>query len=176
VAVQRSGSGLGAVKRGAVIAAALATASCGSIQNMMPDPADFKLPDRTTFLPNNIVSYSRPVSLGPVGPRELVDAQGLCPGAAGQSDESLPTRGIGLDMTECDVVRALGPPQSTEITPRPGDQRVAVLTYSSGDRAGIYRFNGGRLVSIERGSEPPPPPPPVQKKPPAKKPRPPSGQ
>jgi hypothetical protein len=173
--VQRS-DGLGALKRGAVIAAALAVASCGSIQNMMPDPADFKLPDRATFLPNNIVSYSRPVSLGPVGPRELVDAQGVCPGAPGPSDQSSAPGGIGLDMTECDIVRALGPPQSTQITPLPADQRVAVLTYTSGDRAGIYRFNGGRLVSIERGSEPPPPPPPVQKKPPAKKPRPPADQ
>jgi hypothetical protein len=81
-------------------------------------------------------------------------------------------RGVSLEMTECDVVRAIGQPQSVELTPQPGGQRRAVLTYTTGERAGIYQFAGGRLAAIERGDEPPPPPP-VAKKPPAKKPKPP---
>ncbi|MEA2887384.1 MAG: hypothetical protein QOD11_1744, partial [Bradyrhizobium sp.] len=32
--------------------------------------------------------------------------------------------------------------------------RLAVLTYSRGPRAGIYTFTSGRLTSVERGPEP----------------------
>ena len=32
--------------------------------------------------------------------------------------------------------------------------RVAVVTFSRGGRAGIYTFTAGRLTSIERGPEP----------------------
>ena len=161
--------GLGAVGRGIVIAAALAVSSCGTLQNMVPDPADFHpIPRASNLLPQNVQAYSRPVSVGPPGPQDLVDGDGRCAGAGGAAA----TRGVSLEMTECEVVQALGPPQSAQVEPRSGDQRVAVLTYLGGDRPGIYRFNGGRLVSIERGSEPPP----VEKKPPARKPRPASTQ
>jgi hypothetical protein len=157
---------LGALRRGVVVAAALAVSSCGALQNMVPDPADFHpIPKASNLLPQNVEAYSRPVSVAPPRPQDLVDGEGRCFAA----DASPATaRGIGLKMTECEVVATLGPPQSAQIEPRSGDQRVAVLTYLGGDRPGIYRFNGGRLVSIERGSEPPP----VEKKPPAKKPRP----
>jgi hypothetical protein len=158
-----------ALRRGAVIAAlALATGACASIQNMMPDPASFRLPDRTTFVPTNVTAFQRSVTAdGPIGPGDLVDGQGLCSGA-GSADA---TRGVSLEMTECEVVRALGQPQSVEITPQPGRRR-AMLTYTTGERAGIYQFVGGRLASVERGNEPPPPP--VAKRPAAKKPKPPA--
>jgi hypothetical protein len=177
VALQSIGSRR-ALLRGAVIAAlGFGTAACGSIQNMMPDPASFRLPDRSTFFPTNTAAFARPVSSdGPVGPADLVDRSGFCAGAAPvSSDAASAPRGVGLEMTECEVVRALGQPQSVEITPQPGLRRAA-LTYMSsavGERAGIYQFVGGRLASIERGNEPPPPPP-VAKKPPARKPRPPA--
>jgi hypothetical protein len=152
---------------GAIIAVALGTAACASIQNMAPDPASFRLPDRSTFLPSNINSYSFPSSpTGPVAAPELVDSQGLCAGAA-PADAGTVQRGVSLDMTECEVVRRLGVPQATEVT-QPGGQRLAVLTYTVGERAGIYRFAGGRLASIERGAEPPPPP---DTKKPTKKPK-----
>ena len=159
-----------ALRRGAVIAAlALATGACASIQNMAPDVSAFRLPDRTTFAPTNVAAFARPVSAdGPVGPGDLVNGQGLCAGAVpGSSDTA---RGVSLEMTECEVVRTLGQPQSVEISPQPGRRR-ATLTYTNGERAGIYQFADGRLASVERGNEPPPPPP-VAKKPSAKKPKP----
>jgi len=160
-----------ALRRVAVIGAlALATGACASIQNMMPDPSSFRLPDRTTFVPNNVAAFARSVSAdGPVGPGDLVNGQGLCTGAVPGSSET--ARGVSLEMTECEVVRALGQPQSVEISPQPGRRR-ATLTYATGERAGIYQFTDGRLASVERGNEPPPPPP-VAKKPSAKKPKPP---
>ena len=167
--------GLTALARcGAVAALVLAAAGCASIQNMAPDPASFHLPDRTTFLPANISSYSYPVSpTGPVAASELVDAQGLCPGvapAAVPADPSaLVQRGVSLDMSECEVVRRLGAPQAAEVT-QPRGARSVVLTYTVGEHAGIYRFADGRLTSIERGEEPPPPP--DARKPPARRPKP----
>jgi len=142
---------------------------------MMPDPANFRLPDRSVFLPTTTNAYARPVSVGgPVGPADLVDSQGLCagPAAAPVSSDAVAPRGVSLQMTECEVVRALGQPQSIEFAPQPDGQRHAVMTYTSGERAGIYRFADGRLTAIERGDEPPPPA--VAKKPSAKKPRPPA--
>jgi hypothetical protein len=164
--------GLAALGRcGAVAALALAAGACATIQNMAPDPASFHLPDRTTFLPSNISTYSFPVSPdGPVAAAELVDAQGLCPGVAPVAASADPSaavqRGVSLDMTECEVVRRLGAPQAAEVT-QPRGQRSVVLTYTIGEHAGIYRFTDGRLASIERGEEPPPPP--DAKKPAAKK-------
>jgi hypothetical protein len=157
---------------GAVAALALATCGCASIQNMAPDPASFHLPDRTTFLPSNISSYSFPVSpAGPVAPTELVNAQGLCPGVAptaASADPLAAVRGVSLDMTECEVVRRLGAPQAADVT-QPRGQRSVVLTYTIGEHAGVYRFADGRLTSIERGEEPPPPA--DAKKPAARKPK-----
>lgn len=157
---------------GAVVALAISLTACGSLQNMMPDPANFKLPDRSTLLPPTSSSYAPPLSAtSAVGPAELVDGQGQCAGTTSSDAASAP-RGVGLDMTECQVVRALGQPQAVDITPPPGGgRRRAVLTYKTGERAGIYEFIDGRLTGIERGDEPPPA---VVKKPAAKKPRPPA--
>jgi hypothetical protein len=174
VVLQRIG-GRRRLLRGTVIAAlACGVAACGSIQNMVPDPANFRLPDRSTFIPTNSNSYARPVSAdGPVGPADLVDGQGQCAGAAPVSSDAVSAapRGVSLEMTECEVVRTLGQPQSVELTPEPGGRRRAVMTYTAGERAGIYQFVDGRLSAIERGNESPPA---VAKKPPARKPRPPA--
>jgi hypothetical protein len=161
--------------RGAVgVALASGIAACGSIQNMIPDPANFRLPDRSVFLPTTSNSYAYPLSpVTPVGSADLVNGQGLCAGAAPATSDaaSPPPRGVSLDMTECEVVRALGQPQTVDFTSQPGDQRRVVMTYKTGERAGIYEFVGGRLTGIERGNEPPPA---VAKKPQAKKPKPPA--
>jgi hypothetical protein len=158
----------------ALVALASSVTACGSIQNMMPDPASFRLPDRTTFIPTTSNSYAYPLSpTGAVGSADLVDGQGQCAGAAPAASDAasaLP-RGVSLDMTECQVVRALGQPQAVDVTPQPGGQRRVLMTYKTGERAGIYQFVDGRLTAIERGDEPPPA---VAKKPPAKKPRPPA--
>jgi hypothetical protein len=74
---------------------------------------------------------------------------------------------VGLDMSECEVVRAAGQPQAVNIgTNDRGDRRV-VMTYANSERAGTYEFVSGRLTSLERGPEPPPPKPekPAKKKP-----------
>jgi hypothetical protein len=158
----------------ASVVLASGVAACGSIQNMMPDPANFRLPDRSVFLPTTSNSYASPLSpVGPVGPADLVDAQGQCAGAApaGPDAASASPRGVSLDMSECEVVRALGQPQAVDATPQSGGQRRVVMTYRTGERAGIYEFVGGRLTGIDRGNEPPPA---VAKKPSTKKPRPPA--
>ena len=68
---------------------------------------------------------------------------------------ALAGRGIGLEMTECEVERTAGFTDRVEITNDPHGQRHVVLTYLQGEHAGIYRFEGGRLKSIERSPEAP---------------------
>jgi len=80
--------------------------------------------------------------------------------------------GVGLGMSECEVVYALGHTDRIEFGNDRG-QRATVLTYVQGPRPGIYRFAGGRLVSVERSPEAPAPAKPAKKtakKPAAKKP------
>jgi hypothetical protein len=157
------------VRAAAVAALAFSAGACGSIVNMMPDPGNFRLPDRATFVPTRAsVNYSISPT-APVGPADLVNGEGQC-SAAPEATEASP-RGVRLDMTECDVVHALGQPQSVDFTSQGGgDQRRITMTYKVGERPGIYEFTGGRLTGIERGEEPPPPA--VAKKPPVKKPKP----
>ena len=170
--VVRRISGRRVLVTGVAIALASGVAACGSVQNMVPDPANFRLPDRSVFLPTNSSAYTRSVSVdAPVGPADFVDGEGLCAAPAASDAASTP-RGVSLEMTECEVARALGKPQSVEVTPQADGQRRTILTYATGERAGIYQFVGGRLKGIERGNEPPPPA--VAKKSPAKKPKPPA--
>ncbi len=153
------------MRAAAVAALACSVGACGSIVNMMPDPGNFRLPDRSTFVPTRAsVNYSISPTT-PVRPAELVNGEGQCSAAPEGTDAS--PRGVRLDMTECEVVRALGLPQSVDFASQGGDQRRIVMTYKAGERPGIYEFRGGRLTGIERGEEPPPPA--VAKKPPAKK-------
>ena len=92
-------------------------------------------------------------SLSPAGtPEGLVGPDGVC---AVVSDQ--PGRGVGLGMTECDLVRLAGPADRIEIGANERGQRTAVMTYPQGERAGIYRFTSGVLVSVERPPEPPKP-------------------
>ncbi|HEV2955040.1 MAG TPA: hypothetical protein VGX95_02895 [Xanthobacteraceae bacterium] len=82
------------------------------------------------------------------------------PEAAGAS----PVRtGVGLGMTECEVVQALGHTDRIEISTERG-QRSVTLTYLTGERPGIYRFVAGQLVSLERAGEAPAPKPTKPKK------------
>jgi hypothetical protein len=79
------------------------------------------------------------------------------PGAATGNAPPIRT-GVGLGMTECEVVRALGHTDRIEISTNERGQRSVTLTYVQGARPGIYRFVAGQLVSLERTGEPPPPP------------------
>jgi hypothetical protein len=169
-----TGGSFGILLRGVAVAAAVAAGGC----SLVPDMSEFRLPNRNTILPTSTAAYVGPVSqTGPVGAGDLVDAQGACgPGAPVQgSPEASATAGIprsvGLEMPECDVVRALGRPQSVDIGNESG-MRMVALTYRSGDRPGIYRFYAGRLKSIEQGADTEPPTGSTAKKPaPAKKPK-----
>jgi hypothetical protein len=162
----RIGGGIMLWRGTLAIALAVGVAGCGAIQNMAPDPSGFHLPDRAAYLPTPTSVFAAPVSTlnVPVGPADFVDGQGLC--AGGAPEAAAAPRAAKLEMTECEVVRALGQPQSVQLSPGAGRQRSVVLTYTSGEQAGIYQFVGGRLVSVERSNEPAPP---AAKKPPARK-------
>src|SRR5664279_3047375 len=103
-----------------------------------------------------------------VTPDDLVSASGACPGMAApgapadanaSSDtppaSPPPAAGgtVALGHTECDVIRGIGAPDGVNISNNPRGDRVAVVNWSRGPRAGIYTFTGGRLTSVERGPE-----------------------
>lgn len=114
----------------------------------------------------------------PVTASDLVDANGACPPApvpaapppsTAESAGAIPTtpeassllgQGIALGITECDVVYRAGTPASVQLSTNPNGDRVAVLTYNSGPRPGIYHFERGRLMAMDRvevaESAPPP--------------------
>jgi hypothetical protein len=111
---------------------------------------------------------------------DLVSAEGYCPGMAppsGPADANALTDGaagapapsttgtVALGHTECDVVRGIGAPDSVNLSSNGRGDRVAVINYSKGQRAGIYTFTAGRLSSIERGPEPVEQPKPAKSRP-----------
>ncbi len=101
----------------------------------------------------------------PVSDSDLVDANGSCAAAAAPgSDASGLSEGVGLGMTECEVVARAGPPNSVQLGRNPNGERTAVLSYQSGPRPGIYHFERGRLMQMDR-VEVAPPPPQAKKKP-----------
>jgi hypothetical protein len=109
-----------------------------------------------------------------VTPDDLISADGLCPGmappigtgessalsdsAAGAPTPALAATGtVALGHTECDVTRGIGvAPDNVGLSNNPRGDRVAVLTFLRGPRAGTYTFTAGRLSSIERAPEPAP--------------------
>ena len=96
--------------------------------------------------------------LRPVTAADLVSSEGQCDGGAGQAAAEPVAGGIALQMTECDVVRRAGPVEKIDIGSDERGERAVTLTYLRGPWPGIYRFAGGRLVSIERAPGPPPAP------------------
>jgi hypothetical protein len=68
-------------------------------------------------------------------------------------------------MSECEVVSRAGAPASVQIGQAPNGDRTAVLTYNSGPRPGIYRFERGHLMQLDRVDVPAPPPQTAKKKP-----------
>jgi hypothetical protein len=144
--------------RAAVVAVlACNVAACSSVLSSMPDPGEFRLPDRSAFVPTTTNNFGLPISpTTPVTAADLVNAQGQCPAPPAASS----TRGVSLDMTECQVVNTLGQPQSVDYASASAgvDQRRLTMTYTTGERPGVYQFTAGRLSSIERGNEQAPPP------------------
>ena len=104
-----------------------------------------------------------------VSPEDLAGADGRCAGggiavpAAGPEGESAPrpeappamTAGVGLGMSECEVIRRAGAADDFQLGTSDRGERALTLTYLRGSRPGIYRLQSGRLVSVERGPEAP---------------------
>jgi len=61
---------------------------------------------------------------------------------------------IALGMSECEIVYRAGQPSNIDLGKNPNGDRTAVLTYQSGPRPGIYRFERGRLMEMDRVAEP----------------------
>jgi hypothetical protein len=153
---------------------ALGLAACSSV-----DLASFRLPD---FGELRLPAITAPVPVEqrkPVPPEELVDSEGRCASSPMASAEAAPEAGstdpvttpanpalaeggIALGMTECDVVKRAGPPESVVIGANERAERTLTLTYMRNMRPGIYSFTAGRLVSIERAPVPPAPPKPAR--------------
>src|SRR3981189_1930017 len=102
-----------------------------------------------------------------VAAEDLVSAEGNCPGMGpaggdanaltdGAAGAPVPSRSgtVALGHTECDVVRGIGAPESVSLSNNARGDRLAVVNFFRGQRAGIYTFTAGRLSSIERGAEP----------------------
>jgi hypothetical protein len=164
----------------ALLVLAPGLAGCSSASDLFSRDADwFSRPGRL-FIRNISIDAPPLTPDRPVTNDDLVTADGGCPGMApppGAADANAlangngaaaaaaaaplpqPTGGkVALGHTECDVVRGIGAPDSVNLSRGPGGDRVAVVTWSRGPRAGIYTFTAGRLTSVERGPDPAPEP------------------
>lgn len=139
-------------------------AGCNSASDLLSKDADWFSRTGRTFV-KNVSIETPPLSPDkPVAPDELVSADGACPGMGGGANAladgaaGAPTPSttgtVALGHAECDVVRGIGAPDNVSLSNNPRGDRVAVVSYSRGPRAGIYTFTAGRLTSIERAPEP----------------------
>ena len=157
-------------------ALALAAGACSSdlsLNNLTLAPKPDTLlrkPDWATFSAGKNDFLLRPITAA-----DLVSRDGQCatpgqgfadPTAAGAAPPA--TGGVALHMTECDVVRRAGPVEQIDVAVDDRGDRAVVLTYIRGPFPGVYRFTGGRLVSVERAPAPPPAPAKSQKATPKK--------
>lgn len=152
----------------ALLAVAPLVAGCAGGSDLLSKDAEwFSRPGRVFI--KNISIESPPLTPDkPVAAEDLVSAEGACPGmtppaapadANASTAAPAPSGGTGtvaLGHTECDVVRGIGAPSSVNLSRNGRGDRVAVITWQTGPRAGIYTFTSGRLTSIEGNPEPPP--------------------
>ena len=135
-------------------------AGCSGASNMFQSGSDLLSKDAEwfsrsgrLFIRNVSIETSPLTPDKPVTAEELVSADGGCPGMAppgsdanaltdGAAGAPAPsTRGtVALGHTECDVVRGIGAPDSVNLSNNARGDRVAVVNYSRGQRAGIYTF------------------------------------
>jgi len=138
-------------------------AGCNSASDLLSKDADWFSRSGRTFIRNVSIETPPLSSDKPVAPDQLVSADGACPGMGGGANAladgaaGAPTPStsgtVALGHTECDVVRGIGAPDNVSLSNNPRGDRVAVVHYSRGQRAGIYTFTAGRLTSIERVPE-----------------------
>jgi hypothetical protein len=179
---------LGSIRTGALAALALAGALSGCADSGLDTAGLFRKPldvagrgSGYTYSDLQESRQSRPVS-----DSDLVDASGSCPAAAAPPPAAaggpaggpaapggyVPAlgEGVGLGMTECEVVSRAGAPNSVQLGRNPNGDRTAVLSYQGGPRPGVYHFERGRLMQMDRVEVALPPPqkkPAKTKKPPA---------
>jgi hypothetical protein len=149
----------------AAVAPLIAGCSGGGSDLLSKDAEWFSKPGRLFI--KNISIESPPLTPDkPVMAEDLVSADGACPGmsppaapadANASAAAPAPSSGgtVALGHTECDVVRGIGAPSSVNLSNNARGDRVAVITWLSGPRAGIYTFTAGRLASIEGTPEQP---------------------
>ncbi len=133
-----------------------------------------------------LTNTAAPASQRAVTPNDLLTPDGRCAAveAGPATDGSAPPEsasealagqgplpalqsGVALGMTECQVVQRTGAPERFDIGAE-GTERVSTVTVTQGSWPGLYRFRGGRLVSIERINVPAAPKTAKSKKPPQK--------
>jgi hypothetical protein len=148
----------------ALAAVAPLVAGCSGTDLLSKDTQWFNTPSRLFI--KSISIESPPLTPDRVvGAEDLVSADGACPGMApapGPADANASTTSpapvggtVALGHTECDVVRGIGAPSSVNLSGDAAGRRVAVVTWTTGPRAGIYTFTSGRLSSIEGTPEAP---------------------
>jgi hypothetical protein len=171
----------------AAVAAPVALAGCGSDVSQPWFVKPFDVSGRGAGYSFSELSETKKQQRA-ITPSDLVDANGSCParavaaaptpavGAAagppppaaapgGDASSLVEDGGIGLGMSECDVVSRAGQPASVQIGSTPAGDRTAVLTFNGGTRAGIYRFLRGGLTEMDAVAAPAAPPQVAKKKP-----------
>jgi hypothetical protein len=152
---------------GLLLALAPMIAGCSASSDLLSKDAEWFSRSGRLFIRNVSIDAPPLNPNTPVAADDLVSADGACPGMAPSggpanaltdgpagAPAAAPAGGtVALGHTECDVVRGIGAPDSVNLSAN-GGERVAVVTWSRGPRAGIYTFSGGRLSSVERGPEP----------------------
>ena len=126
-------------------------------RNRPPEAADLVSPTGACPPPPAAVAPAAPVAAGPG-----VMPNGAPPDAAAPSLLGAP---VALGMTECQVVDRAGAPASVQIGTNPNGDRTALVTYNSGPRPGIYHFERGRLMDMDRVAVAAPEPKVTKKKP-----------
>jgi hypothetical protein len=134
----------------------------------LQDARQRQRPITTNDLVNSNGTCPLPVAQASVPQAAVAQAPGA-PGApaatASPDTASLLGSGIALGMAECDVVFRAGQPTSVQLGTNPNGDRTAVLTYNSGPRPGVYRFERGALVQMDRAQVQAPAPQAEKKKP-----------
>lgn len=158
----------------ALCAIAPLVAGCAGGSDLLSKDAEwFNKPGRL-FIKNISIDAPPLTPNRPVTAEDLVSADGVCPGmepsgapadANAATPAPAPSGGtVALGHTECDVVRGIGVPGNVSLSNNARGDRVAVITWTTGPRAGIYTFTAGRLSSIEGSPEPQPVPKPAKPK------------
>jgi hypothetical protein len=137
----------------AAIALAAAVAACASDVTISDLNPTRKL--QTLTRPNWLTfsGHNDDLTLPPVHEIDLINRAGQCAAVAPAGDTGGLLGGVSLQMTECEVVNRLGPPDNTDFDVDGRGERIVTLTYKGGARPGVYTFAESRLASIARGPQ-----------------------